>query len=553
MSRVIGIDLGTTNSVAAFMDGDRPTIIPTKRGTRVTPSVVGFTETGEVLVGESAKNQAVVHADRTIVAAKRQMGATTQYRINSRILTPEEVSSLILKSLKEDAEDFLGGEVSEAVITVPAHFQDHQRSATVEAGRRAGLRVRRVLNEPTAAALAFAHSSGEAGTILVYDLGGGTFDVTCLSTDSRRFSVRSTVGDGRLGGVDFDNLLLNHVREVMARESPIDLQGDPFLEQQLRDLTERAKIELSSSRRALIALPFVAAAGRAVHLRCEVDRGVFEELIEPLVSRTIELTLRAIQEAGLSASDIDSLVLSGGSSRIPLVRLRLEQIIGERRVSQVNPDEIVALGAAIQAGMLEGSQSDVYLEDVTGYALSVEVDGGRCVRLVPRNAALPAKGSRTFTTVNDRQDAVEIHILQGDKQVAANNTSLGRFMLSGIRDAAAGVPRIHVEVGVDSNGIAHVRARDVDTGVSHRVELQPLQEHRDETEMDRIKRLRRTIGDLLGVPEVARAAGDLGKQLRVLLDAPLRTDNLNERIVALEAAWKELSDLQDEVLERERR
>jgi molecular chaperone DnaK len=471
MPRTVGIDLGTTNSAIAFMEGPEPRLIPNNRGNRITPSVVAFGE--EVLVGESAKNQAIVNAERTVQHVKRRIGSPDPIEIDGRRYTAEEISSYILRKLKTDAEAFLGESVSQAVITVPAHFGEAQRSATKEAGRLAGLDVRRIVNEPTAAALAYAARAARRENILVYDLGGGTFDVTCLVKDGLDYTVVSTTGDGHLGGVDFDTLLTQLVLKAFEEELEGGLGSDPILLQQLDNLVEAAKIELSSSDVATIAMPFISGRGRPVHLSRRVLRDELNDLIESRVEHTIELTRQALSESGFGAQGVDRVVFAGGSTRIPLVRNRLLEELGLREVPQINPDEVVALGAAVQASLLDAG-TPYRLHDVTGYALGVEIEDDVSVEVIPRNAALPAKGKRTFTTVSDSQTSVEINVLQGESEQASENSSLGRFLLSGIQEGKKGKPRIEVTFSVDVDGIAHISAEDTQTKARHAIVVTPL-------------------------------------------------------------------------------
>ncbi len=474
MEHIIGIDLGTTTSAAAYMDGDDPVVIPNDRGNRITPSVVAFDESGAILVGESAKNQAVINASRTASHIKRRMGDTGwAFQVDGRRYTAPELSAFILRKLKEDAERYLGGWVGSAVITVPAHFGDTERKATMEAGHLAGLRVPRILNEPTSAALAYARRWGGSSRILVYDLGGGTFDVTCLAKEAQEFTVRSTAGDSSLGGVDFDRLLLERVVADFERQSGLELRQDPVMMQQLTELCERAKIELSNQESASVALPFISA-GAAMHLRHMIRRDELNELISELVRKTVKLTLRAVKEAGFGVEGIDALVLSGGSSRIPLVHGYLRRALGLGEVALVNPDEIVACGAAVQAALLEQTGLRAVLRDVTAFNLGVEIDGGIFVPVVRRNSRLPVVEKRVFTTVADGQDSVEVHVLQGDSEVARENQSLGRFLLSGIRDAPKGQPRIDVEFRLDEDGLATIAAQDLDTLVAQKISVAPL-------------------------------------------------------------------------------
>jgi len=473
VGRIIGIDLGTTNSAAAFADGNELRMIPNDRGSNLTPSIVSVADNGDVLVGASAKNQAIIHAERTVLHVKRHMGSGKIITLGERGYSPEEVSAFILNKLRRDAEAYIGTDVTEAVVTVPAHFSEKQRQATLEAGRLAGLKIRRIINEPTAAALAYAYRWEGTQRILVYDLGGGTFDVTCLLKEKENFTVKSTFGNNSLGGVDFDDLLRNKVIETFEAESGIDFRSDPILMQQLSEVTERAKIELSSRDSALIAMPFISSGGKPVHLSYTITRREFDALIEPLLKETVKLTLNAVREAGFGMSGIDSLVLSGGSSRIPLVRTFLKRALGLDEVAMVNPDEIVAMGAALQGELLLAEGRGALLHDVTGFTLGVEIEGNQFVPLIPRNTQLPATVKKVFTTVSDRQSSVEINVLQGESHKASENESLGRFLLSGIAEDARGLPRIEVTFSVDQDGLAHVSAQDTQTGVRQRITVAP--------------------------------------------------------------------------------
>jgi len=472
----VGIDLGTTNARIAFLDGKEARIIPNRRGNRFTPSVVAFSRDGEVLVGESARNQSAMNPQGTVSGVKRLMGSRTPLVIHGVPHAPEEISAHILKSLKADAEEYLGSEVNRAVITVPAYFTEPQRRATMEAGRLAGLEVMRIVNEPTAVALANGHANRRHARVLVYDLGGGTFDVTVLDTAPGFLEVLAAKGDNALGGLDFDARLFDLLmKEFQERENPAAL-ADPLLRQKIREETEAAKIELSARETAAVGVPFVGAAadastGAVRHLNRSVTRAEFEGLIGDLVDRTLDLTREAVADAGLGFEAIDVVLLSGGSTRIPLVRERLGHLTKKTFERGANPTETVALGAAIQAGISAGEIHDMALVDVTPFSLGVEIDGGLYMPLIERNTPIPAEASRLFTTVADDQGAVEIHILQGVNGKASGNTSLGRFLLSGIRAARRGEPRIMVRFVLDADGIIHVSARDRDTKARQSVSL----------------------------------------------------------------------------------
>jgi molecular chaperone DnaK len=473
---IIGIDLGTTNSAMAIWDSGEPRIIPNAFGNRLTPSVVSFSDTGEVLVGEPARNQSVIHSDRTVVRVKRSIGTETVFTINGNSYSPEEISAEILRSLKRDAEACLGETVDKAVITVPAHFNDARRKATKEAGRLAGLKVLRIINEPTAASLAVCTDSAGAERIVIYDLGGGTFDVTCLERRGDEYHVLSSDGESFLGGIEFDRLISRGVIESFEAQTGTVLRRDPVMMQMILDMTERAKIELSNRDSATISIPFFQSADTPVHLRHTVKRAEFEELIEPYLVRTLERIRNTIRAAGWKNGEIDRLVFSGGSSRIPVIRSRVSRELGVPRASRINPDEVVALGAAVQARILQtGGFKKLY--DVSPTHLGVEIEQDGVSVLIPRNTRLPVTESRIFTTVSHRQNAVEIHVVEGDQDRASCNASLGRFVLSGIRDGSRGEPRIEVVFKIDEDGILGVQAKDLDTGVGERIAVVPTRDH----------------------------------------------------------------------------
>ncbi len=475
MSKVVGIDLGTTYSAIAIMEGDKPEIIPNRRGKRVTPSVVAFSKNGEILVGEPAKNQAILNPERTVLSIKRRMGTDYVLEIDGVSYRPQDISALILKKLKEDAEDFLSDKVEEAVITVPAYFSDAQRQATKEAGEIAGLRVLRIINEPTAAALAYGlgKEGGEKEKkVLVFDLGGGTFDVSILEIAEGVFEVRATSGINRLGGDDFDERIMGYLIEKFKEETGIDLSEDRMALQKIKEEAERAKIELSEVYETEINIPFIAADETGPkHLQISLTRDLFEDLVRDLVDRLEGPVLQALGDAGLSPDEIDDVLLVGGSTRIPIVQRKIKEIIGKEPLRGVNPDECVALGAAIQAAMIKGEVKGIVLVDVTPLSLGVETVGGIFTKIIERNTPIPTSASRIFTTIADNQTTVEIHVLQGERPLAKDNISLGRFQLTGIRPAPRGVPRIEVTFSIDVNGIVHVRARDLDTGKEQKVEI----------------------------------------------------------------------------------
>lgn len=472
MGKVIGIDLGTTNSVVAVMEGGEPVVIPNAEGSRLTPSVVGFSKTGERLVGQVAKRQAITNPERTIISIKRHMGTDYKVKIDDKEYTPQEISAMILQKLKKDAESYLGEKVDKAVITVPAYFTDSQRQATKDAGKIAGLEVLRIINEPTAASLAYGLDKGEDHTILVFDLGGGTFDVSILELGDGVFEVKATSGNNRLGGDDFDNRIIDYLIKEFKKENGIDLSRDKMAMQRLKEAAEKAKIELSSVLTTNINLPFITAdASGPKHLDMTLTRAKFEELTADLVEMTMGPTRRALEDAGLEPKDIDKVILVGGSTRIPAVQEAIKRLIGKEPHKGVNPDEVVALGAAIQAGVLAGEVKDVLLLDVTPLSLGIETLGGVFTKLIERNTTIPTSKSQIFSTAADNQTAVDIHVLQGERPMAADNTTLGRFQLTGIPPAPRGVPKIEVTFDIDVNGIVHVSAKDLGTGKEQKITI----------------------------------------------------------------------------------
>lgn len=470
MSKVIGIDLGTTNSCVAVMEGGEPVVIANAEGQRTTPSVVAFTKNGDRLVGDAAKRQAAVNPDRTIQSVKRQMGTNYRKRIGSREFSAQEISAMILTKLKKDAESFLGESVSQAVITVPAYFNDAQRQATKDAGRIAGLEVLRIINEPTSAALAYGLDHGQAQKIMVYDLGGGTFDVSVIEIGDSLIEVLATAGDNHLGGDDFDARIVEYLRGNLRREKGVDVSGDPAALQRIREAAEEAKKSLSAQTSTTITLPFLTMSkGEPVHLECELTRAKFQELTADLVDRTEEAVHKALSDAGISAGQLGMVLLVGGSTRMPAVQEKVCRLTGKEPARNLNPDECVALGAAIQGAKLggeltSGAGADLILMDVTPLTLSIETVGGVATKIIERNTTIPTRHSQIFTTAANFQTSVEIKVLQGERQFAKDNTLLGNFRLNGIKRAMAGVPQIEVTFDIDANGIVNVSAKDLGTG-----------------------------------------------------------------------------------------
>ncbi|MCL1873037.1 MAG: molecular chaperone DnaK [Clostridiales bacterium] len=545
MSKVIGIDLGTTNSCVAVIEGGEAIVIPNPEGARTTPSVVAFTKEGERIVGQVAKRQSIINPDRTVMSIKRHMGRKHDVKIDGRNYTPQEISAFVLQKLKADAEAYLGESVSQAVITVPAYFSDSQRQATKDAGKIAGLEVLRIINEPTAAALAYGLDKMESQTVLVFDLGGGTFDVSILELDEGFFQVKATAGNNLLGGDDFDQRLVEYLVSEFKKAEGLDLSQDKMAMQRLREAAEKAKVELSGMLTTNVNLPFITAtADGPKHLDLTITRAKFDELTASLVEKTMAPTRQALKDSGLTADKIDKVLLVGGSTRIPAVQDEIKKILGKDPHKGINPDECVALGAAIQAGILNKEVKDVLLLDVTPLSLGIETMGGVSTRIVDRNTTIPTGKSQIFSTASDNQPSVEVHVLQGERQMAADNKTLGRFNLNGIAPAPRGVPQIEVRFDIDANGIVNVSAKDLGTGKQQSITITAS----TNLSNDEIERMRQEAEQYKSEDEKRRKAVEVRNQGDSLLYQVERTmKDLEDKIqedekAPVEEAKKALAD-----------